>query len=96
MNTPALLLLGYLLALNLIAFIVCGIDKFKAQHDRWRVPEKTLFLLSALGGALGFYLGMRCFRHKTKHLSFQILIPLFFLLWAGLLIFLQIRFALFF
>ena len=86
----------YLAAINLIAFIVCGVDKYKAQHDRWRIPEKTLFLLSAIGGAVGFFLGMKSFRHKTKHLSFQILIPLFALLWIGILVFLQMRFSLFF
>jgi len=96
MTTSALIFMVYFAAVNLIAFIVCGIDKYKAQHDLWRVPEKTLFLLSVIGGALGFFFGMKSFRHKTRHLKFQILIPLLALLWIGIIVFLQMRFALFF
>lgn len=63
-------------AVNLIGFFMMGYDKFKAQNRGWRVPEKSIFLISLIGGAAGVYLGMRAFRHKTKHPSFLIGIPL--------------------
>ena len=61
------LLLGYLLLMNLIAFVLMGLDKRRARRDKWRISEKTLFLPAVLGGSLGAILGMRLFHHKTKH-----------------------------
>ena len=81
------IILGYILVMSVVAFIVCGIDKFAAQHQKRRVPEKVLFLLSALGGSVGMYLGMFTFRHKTKHWYFVIVIPAIILLQAGLLLY---------
>lgn len=86
----------YLGIMNLIAFILCGMDKWKAQHGRWRVPERMLFGTSFLGGGLCFFIGMQLFRHKTRHWSFKILIPLSIIMWAALLIFLQLRWSLLF
>lgn len=63
-------LLWYLAAVNLVTFTVYGVDKAKARRGAWRVPEKTLFLLPLLGGSIGALLGMRVFRHKTKHWYF--------------------------
>ena len=63
-------LAGYLVLVNVIAFTVYGADKRRAQKDRWRVPERTLFLLAVLGGSIGALLGMRVFRHKTRHWYF--------------------------
>ena len=75
-----LLLSCWLLLINLATFLVFGLDKHKAKrkvHDDAirRIPEKTLFLLSALGGSLGALLGMRVFHHKTRHASFRFGIP---------------------
>lgn len=81
------IILGCILVMSVVAFIVCGIDKFAAQHQKRRVPEKVLFLLSALGGSVGMYLGMFTFRHKTKHWYFVIGIPAIILLQAGLLLY---------
>ena len=81
------IILGYILVMSVVAFIVCGIDKFAAQHQKRRVPEKVLFLLYALGGSVGMYLGMFTFRHKTKHWYFVIGIPAIILLQAGLLLY---------
>ncbi len=81
----------YLIFMSLLAFLVFGFDKKKAKRGRWRIPEKTLFTLAALGGSLGAWLGMRVFRHKTKHPAFRIGIPLLTLLnlvTAGILCFL--------
>ena len=69
----------YLAAVNIVAFIMYGIDKEKARRGAWRVPEKTLFLLPLLGGSVGALLGMLVFRHKTKHWYFVWGIPLILL-----------------
>lgn len=68
-------LLYYLLAINAVCFAVYGIDKYKARHDKWRIPETTLFLLPLLGGSVGGILGMQIFRHKTKHWYFTFGLP---------------------
>ena len=65
----------YLLVLNLTGFILMGVDKHKARIGAWRIPEKTFFLISFLGGALGCWIGMYQFRHKTKHKKFVYGIP---------------------
>lgn len=72
-------LLWYLAAVNLVTFTVYGVDKAKARRGAWRVSEKTLFLLPLLGGSVGALLGMRVFRHKTKHWYFAWGIPLILL-----------------
>ena len=68
-------LLIYLAVINLLTFIVYGADKRRARRGKWRVPEKTLFLLPLLGGSIGALLGMRVFHHKTKHWYFVWGIP---------------------
>lgn len=75
-------------AWNLIVFCVYGLDKYKAQKDKWRIPEKTLILLAFLMGGLGAFLGMRIFRHKTKHTLFTVGVPLCLLLNIAALYFL--------
>ncbi len=52
------------------------VDKFKAKKNLWRIPEKTLFLVAALGGSVGSLLGMYLVRHKTQHLTFTLGMPL--------------------
>lgn len=64
-----------LLVMNLLAFALMGIDKVKAKRGAWRIPEKTLFLVTALFGGLGGTLGMIFFRHKTKHWYFKLGFP---------------------
>ena len=76
----------YLWIINLIGFIVMGIDKHKARHNNWRIREKTLIIISIIGGSLGMYLGMFTFKHKTRHLKFVIGIPIIILL-QGILLF---------
>ena len=70
------LIIYALLALNLITFIIYGIDKRKAKKSRWRIPESSLILLALLGGSIGAWLGMKTWRHKTQHPKFYIGIPL--------------------
>ena len=61
--------------MNVIAFLVFGIDKHYAKTGKWRVKESTLFILSALFGAVGAFVGMRVYHHKTKKPRFRIIIP---------------------
>lgn len=68
-------LMTYLAAVNVAAFAVYGADKRRAKKERRRVPEKTLFLLAAIGGSLGAWAGMYAFRHKTRHWYFVWGIP---------------------
>ena len=68
-------LMTYLAAVNVVAFAVYGADKRRAKKERRRVPEKTLFLLAAIGGSLGAWAGMYAFRHKTRHWYFVWGIP---------------------
>ena len=77
-------ILLWLAGLNLLAFLLCGIDKWKAKKGRWRIPEKTLFLSALLGGSIGLLLGMKVFRHKTKHKSLTIGVPAILVLQLGL------------
>jgi len=68
----------YLLIVNIVAYFVMRHDKRLARQRGRRVPEKTLFGYAAFGGAMGIWLGMRVFRHKTKHISFLLGIPALF------------------
>ena len=61
---------------NLTAFALYGADKRRARRGAWRIPERTLLAIALLLGGAGAFAGMRVFRHKTKHLSFRILVPL--------------------
>ena len=65
-----------LFALNLITFIIYGIDKFKAKKAKWRISEATLILLAVIGGSIGAWLGLQVWRHKTQHKKFFIGIPM--------------------
>ena len=65
----------YLVMMNALGLAVMGLDKQKAIRNEWRIPEKTLFLVSAIGGSIGTFLGMYLFRHKTKHWYFVIGMP---------------------
>ncbi len=70
----------YLAVINIIAFAMYGIDKSKAEHNKWRISEKALILVAVFGGSIGAYSGMQVFRHKTKHLKFTIGVPVIFVL----------------
>ena len=66
----------YFLIINLIGFLVMYIDKQKAKKGKWRIPEKTLFIITGLGGGIGTIAGMYVFRHKTQKIAFVIGFPL--------------------
>lgn len=65
----------YLVVINIIGFLAMWIDKRKAERGKWRIKEKTLFMITLLGGGIGTISGMYTFRHKTKKLSFTIGLP---------------------
>lgn len=68
-------LIIYFSLINLIGFLIMGIDKLKAKKRAFRVPEATLFLIAIIGGSIGSILGMYLFRHKTRHRAFIIGMP---------------------
>ena len=82
------LLLYVLIALNLLTFIVYGIDKWKAVKGKWRIPEATLLILAAIGGSIGALLGMQIWHHKTRHLKFKYGVPFILLAQIVLIYFL--------
>lgn len=65
----------YLILINAAGLLSMLVDKQKARKGAWRIPERTLMTIAALGGSLGSFLGMQLFRHKTKHPKFYIGIP---------------------
>ncbi len=81
-----MIVLGYLLIVNVLGFVLMFVDKKRAQNNQWRIKEATLFLTAAIGGSIGSMLGMKVFRHKTKHLSFLIGMPAIFIVQVALVI----------
>ncbi len=69
-------LMIYIALVNIIAFLVMGMDKYKAQRHKWRISELNIFIIGIIGGAMGVFIGMGFFHHKTKHLKFRLGIPL--------------------
>lgn len=65
----------YVILINAFGLAIMALDKFKAEKGFWRVPEKTLFIVTLLGGGIGTITGMYAFRHKTKKLKFTIGFP---------------------
>ena len=72
-------LIIYIAVINIIGFTVMGVDKKKAIRGAWRISEASLFLTAFLGGSLGCILGMRHFRHKTRHWYFKYGMPAIFI-----------------
>lgn len=75
MSTIQKIAIAYAIIANIVGLSVMGIDKRRAIRHQWRIPEKTLFLVSILGGSIGTWAGMYLFRHKTKHWYFVIGMP---------------------
>jgi len=70
----------YLAIINLIGFVVMGIDKNRAKKRAFRIPEATLFTMAIIGGSIGTILGMHIFRHKTRHWYFLYGMPVILIL----------------
>lgn len=76
-----IILIAYLVFINALAFILYGVDKKHARRHLSRIPERVLLWMARLGGGLGCWLGMFVFHHKKKHHNFQIIIPLWIIIW---------------
>ena len=70
-----ILLIAYVI-INLIMFYMMYRDKKLAKTHQWRISEKTLIAGALAFGGLGVFMGMKVFRHKTKHTLFRIVAPL--------------------
>lgn len=73
-------LIIYLIVINLIGFAIMFIDKYKAKRGKWRIPENTIFVITAIGGGIGTIAGMYKFRHKTQKPKFVIGLPFLLIL----------------
>lgn len=71
----AMVLIAWLLIVNIVAYLVMASDKRRAKKHKRRIPERTLFIWAAVGGALGIWIAMNTKRHKTQHASFRWGIP---------------------
>ena len=85
----------YLIIINIVGFFAMGIDKWKAKNNSWRIPEKSLFLITLLGGGIGTNIGMYMFRHKTKKIEFVIGFPTITILEIVLLIYAIVKLRMF-
>ena len=79
----------YVAVVNVAAFLMYGIDKWNARKGLWRIPEKTLLGIAAVGGSVGAYAAMQMFRHKTKKPKFYIGVPLIFAIQIGILLYIS-------
>ena len=87
MSTKIKALCLYLLAVNVAAFLLYGVDKRRAKKEMWRIPEKTLFGVALLGGSVGAIAGMQVFRHKTRHWYFKFGLPAILIVQAGIAVY---------
>lgn len=83
----------YVLIINCLGLGAMALDKYKAERARWRIPEKTLFIITLLGGGIGTITGMYLFRHKTKKLYFTIGFPTILISEIVLIIYLCIKYS---
>ena len=81
----------YLVIINIITFFLYGVDKWKAQRVRWRIPESVLLGMAAIGGSIGAWLGMRVWRHKTQHAKFRFGVPIILIAQVALLVWILYR-----
>ena len=82
------IILGYLLAVNIVTFLLYGIDKYKAKKGRWRISEAILLLMAVIGGSIGAWAGMRLWHHKTMHKKFKYGIPIIIIIQVALAVYL--------
>ena len=80
--------LYYLLFINIITFMMYGIDKLKAKKGKWRISEATLLMMAIVGGSIGAWAGMRIWHHKAMHKKFQYGIPTIIIMQIALVVYL--------
>ena len=88
MNSTVIWIIAYFAAVNLIGYASMGIDKYRAQNHKWRISEAMLFFFAIIGGSVGSIIGMKFFRHKTKHKKFTIGLPIILLIQIAIVIYL--------
>ena len=81
MNAP----ICYIVVINLVSFMMFGIDKYKARRGQWRISEATLLAVAAIGGSLGAWMGMKVWHHKTLHSKFRYGVPIILLVHIALM-----------
>ena len=79
----------YLFAINIVSFLLYGIDKYKAKKNKWRISEATLLMIAVIGGSIGAWVGMRLWHHKTMHKKFKYGIPLIIIMQIALVAYLH-------
>ena len=80
-----------LLIVNAAGFLVMTLDKLFARNDLWRVPERTLLGIAAIGGSIGVLAAMYLVRHKTKHIKFTLGVPAILICQTALVLWLLLR-----
>lgn len=90
MMNPITFLIIYFVIINIVGFAIMGIDKRKAIKRTFRIPEATLFIVALIGGSIGSILGMRIFRHKTRHWYFVVGMPAILIFQIALFVFLLV------
>ena len=73
-------MINWIVIVNIIAFVTAFADKYRAVKNKRRISESTLFTLALAGGAVGEYISMRIFRHKTLHRRFMVGLPVIIVL----------------
>lgn len=91
MSQLQIVILSYLLIINLIAFVLYGVDKKRAIRNEFRIRERVLLWMARLGGGIGSWIGLKLFRHKTKHTKFRIVVPPWTLIWIAAVVFAVIK-----
>ena len=80
-------LIIWLVIINSLGFFIMGLDKRRARRQKYRIPESRLWFIALIGGALGAWIGMNVFRHKTKHIQFAFGLPLLTIIWAMVMLY---------
>ena len=75
-------LIYHLLIINVLAFVLYGVDKRRAVRNEYRIKEGVLLWMARLGGGIGSWLGIKNFRHKTQHTKFRIVVPMWIVIWV--------------
>lgn len=84
------IVLIYLAVINVVTFLMYGIDKWKAKKSKWRIRETALLGLAVLGGSIGAWLGMKVWHHKTQHTKFKYGVPAIIIVQLSIIVYLII------
>jgi len=90
MSKVVIIVLAYLVLINIVAFILYGIDKRHAERRKKRISSSVLLWMARLGGGIGCWLAMSYFHHKKNHSSFNKLIPRWIIIWMFVFVLLVI------